>query len=99
QRYDPGATRLLKIIISESAYLIWTLRCERIIRGKIHTEKEVVSKWLQAINRRLSEDKTTATKVLRKKYYINIVDNTWSRALYKRHCDLPRNWMNRNVVF
>ncbi|KAH9163159.1 hypothetical protein EDB89DRAFT_1829099, partial [Lactarius sanguifluus] len=51
-----GATRLLRIIISESAYLIWTLRCNRTIRDKTYTEREIEQTWLRAINRRLSED-------------------------------------------
>ena len=58
---DQGATRLLQILISESAYLIWTLRCERIIRDRTHTEEETKAIWLKIINRRLSEDKTIAT--------------------------------------
>jgi hypothetical protein len=99
KRSDPGATRLMQIITSESAYLIWILRCERTIRDKRHSEREVEASWLRTINRRLSEDKMTATKVLRKKYYINIVKNTWARALRKRHSDLPDDWINRNVVF
>ena len=96
---NPGATCLLKIIISEAAYLIWTLRCERTIRDKEHTEKEIESKWRKTINRRLSEDKTTATKVLRKKHYINTAQSTWAEALHTRHSDLPEDWINRNVVF
>ncbi|KAH9161884.1 hypothetical protein EDB89DRAFT_1812507, partial [Lactarius sanguifluus] len=98
KRYDPGATRLLRIIISESAYLIWTLRCNRTIRDKTYTEREIEQTWLRAINRRLSEDRMTATKLLKKPYYINIVKNTWNQALSKRHRDLPEDWINRNVV-
>ena len=99
KQLDPGATRLLKIIVSESAYLIWTLRCERAIRGKERTDKEIEVTWLKVINRRLSEDKTMATKILRREQYTNIVRNTWDRALYMRHRDLPDDWINRNVVF
>ena len=69
------------IIISESVYLIWTLRCERAIRGKEYTVREVEAAWLKVINRKLSEDKTTATKVLRREQYTNVVKNTWDRAL------------------
>ena len=99
KRNDQGATRLLKILISESAYLIWTLRCERTIAGQERTEGEIKAIWRRAINRRLSEDKVTATKVLRRKHYINLVKNTWGRALSKRYSDLPDNWINRNAVF
>lgn len=99
KEHDPGATRLLKIIISESAYLIWTLRCEREIRGTTYTDKQIRATWLKTINRRLSEDKTIATKILRKEQDINRVRDTWDRALYKRHGDLPDDWIIRNVVF
>jgi ribonuclease HI len=99
KKQDQGATRLLKILISESAYLIWTLRCERAINGRERTEREVKAMWLKAINWRLSEDKTTATKILRKTTYIRLMTNTWGKALSKRHGDLPDNWVNRNVVF
>jgi hypothetical protein len=97
--HDGGATRLLKILISESAYLIWTLGCARAIGGKEHTTNEIASSWRKVINRRLAEDKTLATKVLRKTPYINIVKSTWGKALQKRHRDLPDNWINRNEVF
>ena len=97
--HDPGATRLLKILISEAAYLIWTLRCERTIHEKERTEREVESTWLKTINRRLAEDKIMATKVVRKEYFINMVKDTWDRALYKRYRDLPEDWIHRSVVF
>ena len=96
---DPGATRLLKILISESAYLIWTLLCERTIREQVHTDREVNARWRQAINKRLTEDKITATTVLKNERYITIATSTWDRALHKRHRDLPEDWMNRSVVF
>ena len=96
---DPGATRLLKILISESAHLIWTLRCDRTIRGKEHTDREIEATWLKTINRRLSEDKTIAIKVLRREQNTKTVIDTWDRALYKRHRNLPDDWLYRNVVF
>ena len=99
RKHDQGATRLLKILISESVYLIWTLRCTKAIRGQDHSQSEVEAAWHSVINRRLSEDKILATKVLRKSPYINTVKNTWGTALLKRHRDLPDNWINRNEVF
>ena len=47
--------------------------------------------WLKKLNRRLAEDKTMATKVVRKEYYMYIGKDTWDRALYKRHRDLPED--------
>ena len=97
--HDQGATRLLQILLSETAYLIWTLRCERTIREREHTDREISAAWHKVINRRLSEDRITAIKVLRRKQYTNLVKNTWTRALQKRHRNLPDDWINRNVVF
>jgi hypothetical protein len=55
-----GATRLLQILIAESMYLIWVLRCERVIQGKSHNEDEIRGRWFRAINTRLMEDKIIA---------------------------------------
>ncbi|KAG1781340.1 hypothetical protein EV702DRAFT_1177564 [Suillus placidus] len=57
-----GATRLFKILVLESAYLIWKLRCERAIRfdgdkDKYHSETEIYNKWIHAINMRLKFDR------------------------------------------
>ena len=38
---DPGPTRLAKILISEAAYLIWTLRCDRVINNGNHSPSMV----------------------------------------------------------
>ena len=79
--HDKGATHLLKIMISKSAYMIWTLRCARTIRGQEHTQNEIEAAWSKAINRRLSEDRILATKVLWRTPYRNIVTTTWGTAL------------------
>ena len=46
-----GSSRLYRIVVSESVYLIWKLRCEwRIERdedqARLHTESEIVARWL-----------------------------------------------------
>jgi hypothetical protein len=97
--HDPGATQLLKILLSETAYLSWTLHCEQTIQEKEHMTHEVEAAWLKMINWRLSEDKTTAMKVIQKEKYTKCVLETWDRALYKRHSNLPEDWINRSVVF
>jgi hypothetical protein len=53
--YNRGTKRLLQILISESAHLIWVLRCERTIQERTHTGPEIQALWLQAINFRLSD--------------------------------------------
>ena len=76
-----GATRLIKILVSEAAYLIWITRCGRAIRGDELTENETKAAWRRTLNRRISEDTTTASRVLRKPEYIKLIKNTWEKAL------------------
>ena len=93
-----GTTRLLQILISESAYLIWVLRCERAIDNKTHTEMEIEKRWLRAINKRLTEDKITATRVRRDRSHIHKVKSTWE-AVLKATGDLPDDWISSREVF
>ena len=93
-----GATRLLQIIISEAAHLIWVLRCERVIQDKTHTNEEATSRWLKAINRRLTEDKINATIIKRnEKPVAQLVEATWEEVL-KKDSDLPDGWINNREV-
>ncbi|KAH9839013.1 uncharacterized protein C8Q71DRAFT_703827 [Rhodofomes roseus] len=53
--------RLWRIVISESAYLIWKLRCERVIEhsdepGWTHSKTEITRRWYSSVNRRLQID-------------------------------------------
>ncbi|KAJ8454688.1 hypothetical protein ONZ51_g12889 [Trametes cubensis] len=50
EKPDPGKTRLAKIVLTETAYLIWKLRCERVIEwqddeGRQHSEQKVAARW------------------------------------------------------
>ncbi|KAF6749225.1 hypothetical protein DFP72DRAFT_819216 [Ephemerocybe angulata] len=63
-----GRTRLFRILISESAYLIWLLRCEwRIGREQnvlnMHTVAEITARWKVAIGRRLRLDWALTNKM------------------------------------
>ncbi|KAF6743583.1 hypothetical protein DFP72DRAFT_745831, partial [Ephemerocybe angulata] len=67
-KMSTGRTRLFKILISESAYLIWLLRCEwRIGREQntlqIHTKEEIIARWKLAITRRLRLDWALTSKL------------------------------------
>jgi ribonuclease HI len=92
RRAAKGAMRLLRILISESAYLIWTIRCERVIQEKAHSRRGIERKWTQAINRRLTDDKVTATKIKRDIAHTRKVKNTWEAVLEKTG-DLPDRWI------
>ena len=72
-----GPTRLLQIILSESAYLIWVLRCEQVIQGKPLHEGEIQARWHRAINERLTIDKVTAMKIKRTQKFTKLAEETW----------------------
>ncbi|KAG2749053.1 RnaseH-domain-containing protein [Suillus brevipes Sb2] len=73
-----GASRLLRILISESAHLIWTMRCDRTINGTTYTEITTKKRWCNAINRRLHLDRAIASKMRRNTKAANTVKITWS---------------------
>jgi hypothetical protein len=93
-----GPTRLIQILISESAHLIWALRCERVIQERTLSEPEIKARWINAINRRLTKDKIIVTKIKHNKETARKVRSTWKPVLKKTQ-DLPNNWMqNREVL-
>ncbi len=64
-----GKNRLFTILVSESAHLIWRIRCERVIQReddpeRRHSEIETTNKWLLSLNNRLKTDiaQTNVTK-------------------------------------
>lgn len=64
-------TRLLQILISKAAHLIWVLRCKRVIQERRHDTHKIEARWFKVINWRLMEDKITTTKIRRDKQYTN----------------------------
>jgi hypothetical protein len=95
QRTPPkkGATRLLQILLSESAHLIWVIRCERVIQEKIHTKDQIITRWLREINKRLIEDKIIATKIRHADTGAKQrVTHTWEDVLKKTQA-LPSRWL------
>ncbi|KAG1769047.1 hypothetical protein EV702DRAFT_1251637 [Suillus placidus] len=90
----PGQNRLFKIIVLESAHLIWKLRCERTIkfegiREKFHSDTEIYNRWVNAINMRLKYGK----KALK----VETVLKTWSGILLNEE-NLPDNWVHKSGV-
>ena len=94
-----GARRLLQILISEAAHLIWVLRCERVIQNTehIHSESEIETRWLKAINTRLTEDKLKASKIKRDKRSITTTKLTWEPILIRNQI-LPNDWVHNCEV-
>jgi hypothetical protein len=97
ERVPRGATRLLQILISESAHLVWVLRCERAIQECTHTPSEIRHRWLRTINARLTDDKIIATCIKRDKETVRKVKNTWEYVLKKQQ-DLPDDWITSPEV-
>ena len=101
---DKGLNRLFRILVSESMYMIWKIRCERVITWgndptKTHTEHEIHNKWLQAINSRLKMDSIqTNNKIFKKKSIeAKTVLATWKNCLRDSLHD-TRNWCGRTRV-
>jgi len=100
----PGANRLYRIIVSESAHLIWHLRCKWRITDegdpqRIATEEEVRKTWLNIINRRLKLDclLTNRYRYGRKAICPSLVTQTWWGVLRNQE-DLPENWLLNTEV-
>ncbi|KAJ7908026.1 hypothetical protein B0H13DRAFT_2233360 [Mycena leptocephala] len=54
---DASTTRLYRIVITESAHLIWRLRNERVLNGKDpSTITEIRNRWLHVLNVRIGID-------------------------------------------
>ncbi|KAF8126585.1 hypothetical protein EV363DRAFT_1173921, partial [Boletus edulis] len=85
-----GITRLKRILISESAYLLWTLRCDRVIGNHSHTRTAITTRWKNAIMTRLDIDRRLA-KANRKHYTKTKVLHTWTPIISDPQT-LPHDW-------
>ncbi|EPS99146.1 hypothetical protein FOMPIDRAFT_1125028 [Fomitopsis schrenkii] len=89
--------RLWRILISESAHLIWKLRCDRVIAngdadGWQHTSESVSAQWEAAVNARLRQDAAgTSRKYGRLALKKDLVLATW-RGTLKDERTLPDDW-------
>ncbi|KAJ6488227.1 hypothetical protein C8R47DRAFT_953525, partial [Mycena vitilis] len=94
KRGKAGTSRLYRILVSESAHLIWKLRNERVIQGKEPaSEREIHNRWLKTINNRIAIDSTLTNSQKWGKKAINksLVLETWSKTL-KNEVNLPKDW-------
>ncbi|KAJ7027464.1 ribonuclease H-like protein, partial [Mycena alexandri] len=99
---DGGAIRLFRILISETAHLIWKFRCTRVIdRGndpsRFFSESELHNKWLYCINSRLKIDAllTDSKKYGNRALKISKVQNTWKGVLMDNQ-NLPDIWVRQS---
>ncbi|KDQ50173.1 hypothetical protein JAAARDRAFT_142329 [Jaapia argillacea MUCL 33604] len=61
-KVDRGATQLIRILISESAHLIWAMRCQQVIQGITHTCALVAQRWQNTMNQWLTIDRILNAK-------------------------------------
>ncbi|KAJ7855652.1 hypothetical protein B0H14DRAFT_2754529 [Mycena olivaceomarginata] len=86
-----GESRLYRVLLSESAYLIWKLRCERVIGGKPGASDQEIENQLE-IDRLLTNTKWgkhTIQKLL--------VLQTWRNTLANKD-RLPKDWTGKAGV-
>ncbi|KAJ7671504.1 RnaseH-domain-containing protein [Mycena polygramma] len=91
---DPGTTRLYKILVTESAHLIWRIRNERRIQQKGPAPiAEIRNRWLKTMNNRLAIDcaMTDTLKYGKKALKMPMVKKTWKKVLKDEH-SLVKDW-------
>ncbi|EJD44967.1 hypothetical protein AURDEDRAFT_64801 [Auricularia subglabra TFB-10046 SS5] len=64
---DPGAERAYRIVVSESAFLAWKVRCEKRIEHEDEPDwapspAEVKRRWYDVINKRIANDRLLTNK-------------------------------------
>ncbi|KAJ7616193.1 hypothetical protein DFH06DRAFT_1013144 [Mycena polygramma] len=97
---NSSAARLFRIIVSESAYLIWKLRNERVIQNQNEpiTTTEIHNRWVQCINDRLDQDcRMTNPKYKKKAIPYSKVIRTWTGTL-KDESYLQPDWPKQHGV-
>ncbi|KAJ7622331.1 hypothetical protein FB45DRAFT_124292, partial [Roridomyces roridus] len=92
-----GASRLYRILISESLFLIWKIRNESTIQrdGSPLSSPEIHNRWNFAINQRHRLDilLSRARNGQRAKVSPGLVLHTWSSVL-RDEDSLPNNWLD-----
>ncbi|KAJ7704840.1 hypothetical protein B0H17DRAFT_1156904 [Mycena rosella] len=91
---DARSTRLYRLLISESAHLIWRMRNERVIQEKgVASTREIYNCWLKMMNNRLELDRamTNDYKYGKKAIKKMLVLKMWSKVL-KDEDKLPEDW-------
>ncbi|KAI0047111.1 ribonuclease H-like protein, partial [Auriscalpium vulgare] len=93
----PGHSRLLRILVAESAHLIWVLRCESTIAELTHPPGAVTTRWRRRIQERLLMDKIHASRKDRRPAAASLVRSTWKGTLHDED-DLPPDWTSQHEV-
>jgi ribonuclease HI len=92
-KIKPGDARLYRIIVTESAYLIWKMRCERVMKnnGAHPTEVEIHNRWVNTMNARVQMDCNMTHRRYKKALPAKTVLRTWTGVLANED-QLPEDW-------
>ena len=100
-----GANRLYAILITESAYLIWKLRCEWKIQNeedpeKIPSEDQIHRQWSYTINKRFRMEclMTNKYRYGSKALNTDLIERTWWPVILDRE-SFPDDWIYKTVFF
>lgn len=98
-KYRKEDSRLYRIIVSESAHLIWKMRCDRVINGKNNfSEHEIESRWRRTIQNRLELDCLLASNKFSKgQLSQRTLEKTWFEVLADKD-SLPECWYGEDGV-
>jgi ribonuclease HI len=97
---NAGQSRLLRILVSESAFLIWKMRNEATIDEVDIPTKSVISRWKRTMENRLHTDRAVAARKKEDVSKRNRTEATWARAIGDDGQETPEDWaynMNRQV--
>ncbi|KAJ7851764.1 hypothetical protein B0H13DRAFT_1643727, partial [Mycena leptocephala] len=94
--------RLHKILITESAHVIWKLRCDSVVarEGTPPSTHEVHNRWVKVMNEHLEIDVNLTNKLKYGKQHAlfpTLVLDTWRRTLLDEDT-LPDNWLREPGV-
>ncbi|KAK0452739.1 uncharacterized protein EV420DRAFT_1273683 [Desarmillaria tabescens] len=102
---DKAATRMYRILMTETIHLIWKIRCQRRIqRGDDdpsgwHTREEIRGLWITAMNRRLMIDRMLVDK---RRYGSKALTKAVVLAMWKgtllNEKALPEDWLDQSGV-
>ena len=98
EKPDRGKNRLYRILVSETAYLIWKMRNERRIRDEDHvtsSASETRNRWVHALNKRLTIDRalTNDWRFGKRALDKQLIKYTWKGCIENEE-DLPNNWVH-----
>ncbi|KAL0059957.1 hypothetical protein AAF712_013253 [Marasmius tenuissimus] len=92
ERPDVGASRFYRILMSESAYLIWKMRNQRVINGEQPLSlTQIKNKWVYTLKLRYKTDLllTNTRKYEKQALPKSLVRSTWHKIMEERD-DLPQ---------